>query len=56
MGAGHSLGEYTALVANGSLSYKEGLLLVKKRAELMSNEMQNIDGAMAAVIGMDGNQ
>ena len=55
MGAGHSLGEYTALVANGSLSYKEGLLLVKKRAELMSSEMQNIDGAMAAVIGMDGN-
>ena len=56
MGAGHSLGEYTALVANGSLSYKEGLLLVKKRAELMSSEMQNIDGAMAAVIGMDGNE
>ena len=55
MGAGHSLGEYTALVANGSLSYKEGLLLVKKRAELMSSEMQNIDGTMAAVIGMDGN-
>ena len=55
MGAGHSLGEYTALVANGSLSYKEGLLLVKKRAELMSSEMQTIDGAMAAVIGMDGN-
>ena len=55
MGAGHSLGEYTALVANGSLSYKEGLLLVKKRAELMSSVMQNIDGAMAAVIGMDGN-
>ena len=55
MGAGHSLGEYTALVANGSLSYKEGLLLVKKRAELMSSVMQNIDGAMAAVIGMHGN-
>ena len=56
MGAGHSLGEYTALVANGSLSYKEGLLLVKKRAELMSSEIQNVDGAMAAVIGMDGNE
>ncbi len=54
MGAGHSLGEYTALVANESLSFREGLLLVKKRAELMSSAMQNIDGAMAAVIGMDG--
>ena len=54
MGAGHSLGEYTALVANGSLSFKEGLLLVKKRAELMSNAMEHIDGAMAAVIGIEG--
>ena len=54
LGAGHSLGEYTALVANGALTYKEGLLLVKKRAELMSNAMQRIDGAMAAVIGIEG--
>ena len=54
LGAGHSLGEYTALVANGALTYKEGLLLVKKRAELMSNAMEHIDGAMAAVIGIEG--
>lgn len=55
MCAGHSLGEYTALVANGTINYKDGLLLVKKRAELMSDAMNNIDGAMAAVIGLDGN-
>ena len=54
LGAGHSLGEYTSLVANGALTYKEGLLLVKKRAELMSNAMRHIDGAMAAVIGIKG--
>ena len=54
IGAGHSLGEYTALVANGTFQYKEGLQLVKKRAELMSNAMTNINGAMAAVIGIDG--
>jgi [acyl-carrier-protein] S-malonyltransferase len=54
IGAGHSLGEYTALVANGTFDYKEGLQLVKKRAELMSNAMKNINGAMAAVIGIDG--
>lgn len=54
IGAGHSLGEYTALVANGTFNYKEGLQLVKKRAELMSNAMKNINGAMAAVIGIDG--
>jgi [acyl-carrier-protein] S-malonyltransferase len=54
LGAGHSLGEYTALVANGTLEFKEALLLVKKRAELMSKVMENMNGAMAAVIGLDG--
>ena len=54
LGAGHSLGEYTALVANGTFEYKEGLKLVKRRAELMSNAMKDINGAMAAVIGIDG--
>ena len=54
LGAGHSLGEYTALVANKSLSFEDALLLVKKRAELMSSAMNGVDGAMAAVIGLDG--
>lgn len=53
--AGHSLGEYSALVCNNTISFEDGLLLVKKRAELMSKAMENIDGAMAAVIGLDGN-
>jgi len=52
--AGHSLGEYSALVCNRTISFEDGLLLVKKRAELMSNAMENVDGAMAAVIGLDG--
>ena len=52
--AGHSLGEYSALVANESITFEDGLLLVKKRAELMSAAMENIDGTMAAVIGLDG--
>ena len=53
--AGHSLGEYTALVANKTLSFNDALLLVKKRAEFMSSAMVDVDGAMAAVIGLDGN-
>ena len=52
--AGHSLGEYSALVCNRTINFEEGLLLVKKRANLMSSAMENIDGAMAAVIGLDG--
>ena len=54
LAAGHSLGEYTALVANKTLSFKDALLLVKKRAEFMTSAMTNVDGAMAAVIGLDG--
>ncbi len=52
--AGHSLGEYSALVCNNTLDFADGLCLVKKRAELMSKAMDNIDCAMAAVIGLDG--
>ena len=55
IGAGHSLGEYTALVANNTLSFTDALMLVKKRAEFMSSAMVGVDGAMAAVIGLDGN-
>ncbi|MDO9005935.1 MAG: ACP S-malonyltransferase [Aquabacterium sp.] len=47
--AGHSLGEYNALLAAGSFSFLTGLRLVQKRGELMS---QARDGGMAAVLGM----
>ena len=56
VGAGHSLGEYTALVANNTISFRDALILVKKRAEFMSSAMLDVDGAMAAVIGLDGNK
>ncbi len=49
MAAGHSLGEYSALVAAGALSFAEALRLVKRRAELMA---QAPEGAMAALIGL----
>lgn len=47
--AGHSLGEYNALLAAGVFDFKQGLQMVKKRAELMSKVS---GGAMAAVIGL----
>ena len=56
VGAGHSLGEYTALVANNTISFHDALTLVKKRAESMSSAMVDVNGAMAAVIGLDGNK
>ncbi len=49
MTAGHSLGEYTALVAAGALGFEDALKLVKRRAELMSVAPE---GAMAALIGL----
>ena len=49
MAAGHSLGEYTALVAAGALEFEAALRLVKRRAELMA---QAPPGAMAALIGL----
>ncbi len=51
--AGHSLGEYTALVASGSLSFSDGIALVKKRAELMQSAVPEGMGAMAAILGLD---
>lgn len=47
--AGHSLGEYSALVAAGALSFAEALRLVRRRGELMAEAR---DGSMAAVIGL----
>ncbi len=54
IGAGHSLGEYTALVANNTIGFSDGLQLVKNRAIFMSDAMKNINGSMAAVIGLEG--
>jgi len=51
--AGHSLGEFTALVSSGVISGYDALRLVKKRGELMHRESLENPGAMAAVIGTD---
>ncbi|MBF6614469.1 MAG: ACP S-malonyltransferase [Chloroflexi bacterium] len=50
--AGHSLGEYTALVAAGSLQFEDGLRLVWERGRLMKEEGERHPGGMAAVIGL----
>jgi [acyl-carrier-protein] S-malonyltransferase len=50
--AGHSLGEYSALVAAGSLSFEDGLKLVRKRGELMHKAGLEQPGSMAAIIGL----
>jgi [acyl-carrier-protein] S-malonyltransferase len=50
--AGHSLGEYTALVACGSLSFTDALHLVRLRGELMSRAGERSPGTMAAIIGL----
>jgi [acyl-carrier-protein] S-malonyltransferase len=51
--AGHSLGEYTALVAAGSLAYADGLRLVRERGRLMKDAGSRAPGRMAAVLGLD---
>ncbi|WP_042356276.1 ACP S-malonyltransferase [Bacillus rubiinfantis] len=51
--AGHSLGEYTALVAAGVLSFEDGVYAVRKRGEFMENAVPNGEGSMAAVLGLD---
>lgn len=51
--AGHSLGEWTALVASGVLSFKDALKLVRLRATAMQNAVKAGDGAMAAILGLD---
>ena len=51
--AGHSLGEYSALVAAGALTFEDGLRLVKKRGELMQESGTRSPGTMAAVIGAE---
>jgi [acyl-carrier-protein] S-malonyltransferase len=51
--AGHSLGEYSALVAGGAISFSDALTLVNKRAQLMANADPERQGSMAAVLGLD---
>jgi len=51
--AGHSLGEFTALVAANSLTFNDALKAVTKRAELMQNAVPENEGAMAAIIGLE---
>lgn len=50
--AGHSLGEFAALVVNGTLSFEDGLNLVLNRALIAQKVCENFDTAMAAVIGL----
>jgi len=51
--AGHSLGEYTALVASGALGFDEGVRLVVERGEAMHDAAEEHPGTMAAVMGAD---
>ncbi|MCA9992273.1 MAG: ACP S-malonyltransferase, partial [Anaerolineales bacterium] len=51
--AGHSLGELTALAAAGSLTFADGLRLVRRRGELMKRAGEEQPGAMAAVLGLE---
>lgn len=53
MVAGHSLGEFSALVANGALSFEEGLSLVYKRAMAMQKACEKEPSTMAAILGLD---
>ena len=53
MTAGHSLGEYSALVAAGALTFEDGLKLVRLRGELMQQAGVDHPGTMAAIVGLD---
>lgn len=53
MVAGHSLGEFSALVANGALSFEDGLTLVSKRAMAMQKACEMEPSTMAAIVGLE---
>jgi len=53
MVAGHSLGEFSALVANGALSFEDGLSLVSKRALAMQKACEAEPSTMAAIVGLE---
>jgi [acyl-carrier-protein] S-malonyltransferase len=56
MVAGHSLGEFSALVANKTLSFEDGLVLVSKRANAMQKACEKEPSTMAAILGLDDNK
>lgn len=56
MAAGHSLGEYSALVAAEALSFQDGLSVVKRRGELMQEAGEKHPGTMAAIVGLNYDQ
>lgn len=51
--AGHSLGEYTALVCGGAISFADAMVVVRRRSELMQEAVPVGAGAMAAILGLD---
>ena len=53
MVAGHSLGEFSSLVANQALSFEDGLRLVAKRAQAMQNACEINPSTMAAIVGLE---
>ena len=53
MTAGHSLGEFSALVATGALTFEDGLVLVSKRAMAMQKACELAPSTMAAILGLD---
>ena len=53
MVAGHSLGEFSALVANKTLTFEDGLILVSKRALAMQKACEKTPSTMAAILGLD---
>jgi len=53
MVAGHSVGEFAALVTAGAMSFEDGLKLVAKRAMAMQNACDTVPSSMAAIIGLD---
>ncbi|MGR9115227.1 MAG: ACP S-malonyltransferase [Gammaproteobacteria bacterium] len=54
--AGHSLGEYTALVCSGAMSFEDGLRLVVERGRLMQAAVPEGQGAMAAILGLEDHE
>lgn len=56
MAAGHSLGEYSALVAAQAIGFEDGLSIVKRRGELMQHAGEKQTGTMAAIIGLSGEE
>ena len=56
MVAGHSLGEFSALVASNALSFEDGLRLVEQRAIAMQKACEIIPSTMAAILGLDDNK